>query len=434
MLLLFHQGQSLNLRRLIEKCGVAMQLRLLKEEVAFVLAFLLIVTATSPVLTSNDRETKEQADITPPTIYVELNGLNHFWLYIGQAVDLYLWAHIFDASNVSGANYTIGRGNWSSSSSLDAADGAFDQTYEVATAHTFPPLPVVGTYEYCVYAWDEHGNWNQGGSCAILDLTNDVFDKDETAPEPAPLVSLYAAPDRNVVCYEDSISSDVWLYRLASSNQYLGFYPWSVEWSLYNEPMACYRHWGAGTSNPDDFYYRLYVADHHMNWARSDVVAKIYNRLEEGPRLLSLPVINENPVHLIQIWSSFNEIRYYDTANPNNPWVSYSKVKPYQDFGELEIGRGYWINMTQNDTLTAMGVIPSSVGYDLVVGWNLVGYCSPYSRSVASALSGIANYKVEGYSDKEPYHLQHLTGSSIMEPFEAYWIWVPTDTTWILGN
>ncbi len=92
------------------------------------------------------------------------------------------------------------------------------------------------------------------------------------------------------------------------------------------------------------------------------------------------------------------------------------------------------MNVTEDSNLTVGGIVPAQTTIYLHKGWNLVGYCSPYPRTVADALSGISEYEVEGYSDEEPYHLQRLTSSSLMEPHQAYWIWVPSDTTWVLMN
>ncbi|MCK4444738.1 MAG: hypothetical protein KAW09_09355, partial [Thermoplasmata archaeon] len=337
---------------------------------------------------------------------------------------------------VAGAVYTIGRGNFPGYP-LSASDGSFDEMSEVVKDYNAqlppPPFPAVGTYEYCVYAVDEAGNMNQD-SCVVLELTSDLSDEDTVAPNPPDLRSISALPDYNSICIDNSTSTDVWLYSLYYSNQYLGPYSVLEEWTLDDLPVSCYHHAGAGSNNPDDFYYWLYVADHHINWARSGVVAKINVGLESGVQSLALPVVNDEPVHLSQISGSFNGIYYYDPTHTVDPWKSVIKGKPYQDFQELEFGRGYWIDMTVNDMIIAVGDVPSSISYDLIAGWNLIGYCSPYARTVGDALFGITEYKVEGISDAEPYHLETMSDSSVMEPFQAYWIWVPSDMTWVLQN
>ncbi len=375
-------------------------------------------------------------DSSSPKASPKINGLDHVAFYKDEAISLQIRADLSDDRMVAGAVYTIGRGNFPGYP-LSASDGSFDEKNESVKEYSPqlppPPFPAVGTYEYCVYAIDEAGNMNQD-SCVVLELTGDISDEDIVAPDPPVFSSISAMPDHNSICFDNSTSTDVWLYTLHYSNQYQGPYSVLEEWTLDNLPISCYDHAGAGSNSPDDFYYWLEVADHHMNSAESGVVAKINLGLESGTQSLALPVVNDNPVHLNQIWGSFNVIYYFDPTDTLDQWKSISKDKPYQDFQELEFGRGYWIDMDVSDTIVAVGDVPSSMTYDLVAGWNLVGYCSPYSRTVGDALSGITEYEVEGISEVEPYHLQLMSDSSLLEPFQAYWIWVPLDTTWVLQN
>lgn len=375
-------------------------------------------------------------DSSLPKSFPKINGLGHVRFYKDEPIDFQIWADVSDDRMIAGAVYTIGRGNFPGYP-LNASDGSFDETDEVVKDYSPqmppPPYPSIGTYEYCVYAIDEAGNMNQD-SCVVLELTDNPSDEDTVAPNPPDFRSISALPDYNSICFDNSTSTDVWLYTLQYSNQYLGPYSVLEEWTLDDLPMSCYDHTGAGSNNPDDFYYRLYVADHHMNLAGSGVISKINVGLASGVQSLALPVINNDPVHLSQIWGSFNNIHYFDPTDALDPWKSISKDKPYQDFQELEFGRGYWIDMTVNDTIIAVGDVPASITYNLIAGWNFIGYCSPYARLVGDALSSIAEYEVEGISDLEPYHLQTMSDSSVMEHFKAYWIWVPSDVTWVLQN
>ncbi len=371
-----------------------------------------------------------------PDAEPRINGVDHVRFYKDETIDFQLWADVSDDRMVAGAVYTIGRGNFPGYP-MSSSDGFFDEMNEVVKDYgpqlPPPPFPSVGTYEYCVYAFDEAGNMNQD-SCVVLELTDNPSDEDTVAPDKPDLSSISALPDFNSICIDNSTSTDVWLYALHYSNQYKGTYAVLEEWTLDELPYPCYQHAGAGSNNPDDFYYRLYVADHHMNWAASGVVAKINVDLASGVQSLALPVINDEPVHLSQIWGSFSNIHYFDPTDAVDPWKLISIAKPYQDSYEFEFGRGYWIDMTANDTIVAMGSVPASVTYNLVAGWNFIGYCSPYARLVGDALSSITEYKVEGISDVEPYHLRTMSSSSVLEPFNAYWIWVPSDVTWILQN
>ncbi|MEE9223591.1 MAG: hypothetical protein V3U51_02460 [Thermoplasmata archaeon] len=374
-------------------------------------------------------------DSSSPKAFPKINGRDYVKFYIGETIGFQIWADVSDDRMIAGAVYTIGRGNFPGYP-LAASDGLFDEMNEVVREYSPqlppPPYPTIGTYEYCVYAFDEAGNMNQE-SCVVLELTNNVSDEDTVAPNPPDFTSISASPDFNTLYIDQSTSTDVWLYSLYYSNDYQGLYSLLEEWRASDLPTS-YDHSGAGSNSPDDFYYRLSAADTHMNLATSGVAAKINVGLVAGTQSLALPVINDNPAHLSQISGNFNVIHYFDPTDAVDPWKSISKDKPYQDFQELEFGRGYWIDMTVADTIVAVGDVPSSITYDLIAGWNLIGYSSPYARLVGDALSGISEYKVEGISDVEPYHLQRMTDSSVMEPFQAYWIWVPSDTVWVLTN
>jgi uncharacterized membrane protein len=67
-------------------------------------------------------------------------------------VPMWRWA-------VSGANYTIGAGNWPGTP-MDAVDGAFDNTAENVTAIIDTTGWADGSYDLYVYGWDEVSNYN----------------------------------------------------------------------------------------------------------------------------------------------------------------------------------------------------------------------------------------------------------------------------------
>lgn len=79
------------------------------------------------------------------------------------------------ATAIGGANYTNPAATWPGTPMLPA-DGAFDSPVEPATITlTTPTIP--GTYQYCVYGWDQviPPNYNTTGSCATLDIVDDLM-------------------------------------------------------------------------------------------------------------------------------------------------------------------------------------------------------------------------------------------------------------------
>ncbi len=105
--------------------------------------------------------------------------------------------------------------------------------------------------------------------------------------------------------------------------------------------------------------------------------------LTAGWNLISLQVGNaplpvstfqtslSTPAHLIEVWG------YNPTSNANVPgqWQSFQPLVPTfpSDLSTLELGRGYWVNVSQTTTLQLTG-IPWNGNLNLLKGWNLVGF------------------------------------------------------------
>lgn len=76
---------------------------------------------------------------------------------------------------IGGANYTSPAATWPGTP-MNPFDGAFDAPVETATI----PLPTPttpGTYQYCVYGWDQVAppNYNTTGSCATITIADDII-------------------------------------------------------------------------------------------------------------------------------------------------------------------------------------------------------------------------------------------------------------------
>jgi parallel beta-helix repeat protein len=72
-------------------------------------------------------------------------------------------------SNIGGANYTLGLFNWSSSQSMNAVDGTWNDDIVESVTVTFAPPATKGTHTYCVYGWDDVPNNNTTSTaCATL--------------------------------------------------------------------------------------------------------------------------------------------------------------------------------------------------------------------------------------------------------------------------
>jgi len=96
---------------------------------------------------------------------------------------------------------------------------------------------------------------------------------------------------------------------------------------------------------------------------------------------------------------------------------------------------GLWIGGSGPGQLTVTGTVPDGYTIMLKAGWNLVGYPSLTPRIVSDALAGLPIVRIEGEdSTTPPYNLRVLGSGDIMYPGRGYWIYVSSDSTWLLGG
>jgi len=154
--------------------------------------------------------------------------------------------------------------------------------------------------------------------------------------------------------------------------------------------------------------------------------------LGNGWNLVSLPVqtsfsCSSLPSGVTVVW-----------AYQNGDWRMYDPVNPgFSDLSVLEGGWGYWIKTTQVVNLQVTGSAASKT-VNLSAGWNLVGYNSTTSQSVANALSSIGDkveivWSYEGGSWKmyDPAN-PGFSDLSAMQPGNGYWIKTNQSCTWTL--
>jgi hypothetical protein len=159
--------------------------------------------------------------------------------------------------------------------------------------------------------------------------------------------------------------------------------------------------------------------------------------LDRGWNLISLckqPLNNTIPIPIDPIIGKYSSL----WAFQNNSWKVYDPDhQGFSDLDTMEAGWGYWINMMEAATLMVAGTDPSSF-IDLIRGWNLVGYNSCTSQSIASALASIEgkyisvwayiNGQWRVYDPANPGFSDLIT----MEPGYGYWIKTKQNCTWTL--
>jgi len=183
--------------------------------------------------------------------------------------------------------------------------------------------------------------------------------------------------------------------------------------------------------NSEDDFYPL------MN--PIDVILTEYNlTLSEGWNLISLPLFqNYESIHQVldSIAGKWDYIQVYDALDTDH-WKTNATFKPQQlnDLKTLNHKIGFWINITEpgGTVLTVSGPILDTTIISLYAGWNLVGYPSLTTETVANVLWGTGADRVEKFDALAPYRISEVGPTYIMKPGEGYWIHVPADSVWII--
>jgi hypothetical protein len=117
-------------------------------------------------------------DNTPPDVQnVLLDGMpSQTYPLSSLPATISLTATVDDSARgnsvIGGANFTIGPGNWATST-LMMPDDFLDSSTEGFHYDVVPPA-TTGTWQYCVYGWDIIPNHNIIGQCATLTIIDDM--------------------------------------------------------------------------------------------------------------------------------------------------------------------------------------------------------------------------------------------------------------------
>lgn len=134
----------------------------------------------------------------------------------------------------------------------------------------------------------------------------------------------------------------------------------------------------------------------------------------------------------------FDRIWMYDPTDPVRKWKSSIAGKPFNDLdlnGPVNRATAYWVDVNQCGWLRIVGHIPATTTITLYEGWNLVAYPSVNTEyTVADLRTDTGAARVEAADSlTPPYHLMMLSDSDKLVPGLGYWIYVPSETTWIVN-
>jgi hypothetical protein len=154
------------------------------------------------------------------------------------------------------------------------------------------------------------------------------------------------------------------------------------------------------------------------------VVANV--TLVEGWNLISLPLIpldSDIEVVLAGIMDDVISAWYWAGS-----WDSFRPGAP-SDLQKMEDGKAYWINMEAARTLSIAGtVMPEGAelppAYDVVVGWNMVGFKSTADNvTVETYLAGTEYIRIYGFEDGAWFTIPGTAyNTTMMVPGLGYWV------------
>ena len=159
--------------------------------------------------------------------------------------------------------------------------------------------------------------------------------------------------------------------------------------------------------------------------------------------LISIPLVPEDTSTafvLSPITGNYDIIWEYNASDTTDHWKKYDPNAPFgNDLTDMEPGKGYWILMNSDDTLSIAGTVPESTDINLKTGLNLIGYNSLDSQPITDAMSSISgNYDIVWEYDAsdttdhwKKYDPNASFGNDLtdMEPGKGYWILVNSDGT-----
>ncbi len=150
--------------------------------------------------------------------------------------------------------------------------------------------------------------------------------------------------------------------------------------------------------------------------------------LVEGWNLISLPLIpNNTAIEAVLTGVTVESVWNYTAPYSPDSWSSYFPGFP-PNLVTMVDGKAYWVNLTATGTIHLEGVEMSSGAvapptYDVVEGWNFIGFKSLTPREAQKYLLGIAGSYTMIYgfdADTQGYYAVPFDQN--LEPGKGYWL------------
>ena len=165
-----------------------------------------------------------------------------------------------------------------------------------------------------------------------------------------------------------------------------------------------------------------------------------------GWSFISVPLVQYNTsiaVVLDDSWgdgsTTWDRAIWYNPSTPADPWKQYNTAWPsaMNDLTILNHKMGVWVNITAvgDGLLTGAGNNTNNSQITLKAGWNLIGYpaLDDTSYTVANLKTATGATIVEGYNANATYKTSNLANTYVLKRGKAYWVLVPSETTWTVN-
>ena len=327
-------------------------------------------------------------------------------------------------------------GDTGSGRAMTPTDGGFDATVEtVAWQGSLGIAP--GDTCVWVHARDAVGNWGSYASqCFVVIFAGpDNVPPAATAPDAVVLTGGQNLSIGWPAALDDGEYGGTTEYRVLRSTAPRGSFT-DVSGSIPADGSGRYTFLDPGRgADASDYFYRIESIDGANNIALStSLAAKVRIAFAGGLNLLGMPLHLTNPGVLdlfagrpwVDAWT-------YDACSTGFGWASSLRIE-VQGFS-VASGRGFWVNGTASDFVTALGVVGETNRVRLCAGWNLIavpGFAA--GVTVQDLIAATQAIHVSGFDAAGPYHVRELNGADVLLAGRGYWVYVPEDVDWTVAG
>jgi hypothetical protein len=321
---------------------------------------------------------------------------------------------------------------------MSASDGAFDGTVEaVSWQDALPSAP--GTACVWVHAQDAAGNWGPFDSRCFVVISAGPDTVPPMPARPNAVLRVNGNLDLSIgwlAPFDDSRFGGTAQYHVFRAASPRG--PWTndVSGPIPANGSVSYRFVDVGrAADSTDYFYRVESVDAAGNLALSSAIAaKVRIAFAAGLNLLGMPLrLTNSAFGVVAAGSAWADAWTYDACAGGIGWSS--ALPTDRTTFTLVPGRGFWMNGTAGDSLTALGVVAQTTRLHLCAAWNLValpGFVA--GMTVGDMIAATGATRVMGYDAAAPYHVREMAPTEAILSDAGYWIFVPVAVDWTVAG